>query len=238
MKVVELFRELSFGELSNLAISNDGSGDIIENKWPQLIQYTNSALTMLHKRFILRENDLIIEQVAHITNYHLTPKYAESSGSNASWPYIKDLPDEKFEDDLLKILSVHDIYGRTLPLNDTQDCNSLFTPQPDILQIPRPVAGQPLSIVYQAKHRKLDDRGDGPDNVLDQEIFIPHYLDNALRLYIAHYVFSHMNGQENIIKSQEYLAAYEADCLRIEQSDLVNQTFQTSQSKLEQRGFV
>lgn len=87
MKVVELFRELSFGKLSNLAISNDGSGDIIENKWPQLIQYTNSALTMLHKRFILRENDLIIEQVAHITNYHLTPKYAESSGSNASALY-------------------------------------------------------------------------------------------------------------------------------------------------------
>jgi hypothetical protein len=34
------------------------------------------------------------------------------------------------------------------------------------------------------------------------------------------------------------MAAYEAICVEIEQRDLVNQTFNTSHTKLEQRGFV
>ncbi|AZO48056.1 hypothetical protein [Mesorhizobium sp. M4B.F.Ca.ET.058.02.1.1] len=93
-------------------------------------------------------------------------------------------------------------------------------------------------MTYQASHRKLDDRIDGPNPLLDQEIEIPIYLENPLRLFVAYKVFCHMNGQENIVKSQEYLGAYEAACLEVEQRDLVNQTFSTSHSKLEQRGFV
>ena len=238
MKLVELFRQLSYGELSNLSISDSGSGHIKEEKWPQLVQYTNDGLMALFKRFTLRQKDLIIEQVAHITNYHLKLKFAESFGSDACWPYIKDLPNEKFQDDVIRILTVHDIFGNRVPLNDDGNPNSMFTPQPDVLQIPRPVSGRPLSIVYQASHPKLDDRLGGPVNVLDQEMDLPHYLENTLKQYVASKVFSHLNGQENILKSQEYMAAYEADCLGIEQSDLVNQTFQTTHSKLEQRGFV
>lgn len=238
MKIVDLFRQLSFGELSNLAISDSGSGEILEEKHPQLIQYANDALLALHTRFLLNENDLLLEQVAHITNYHLKPKFAETSGSDAEYPYIKDLPDEPFKDDVIRILSVHSVDGRQFPLNDTGNPNSLFTPQPNILQIPRPQAGQPISVVYQAKHRKLDDRDDSPDNVLDQDIEIPHYLENALQNYIAYKVFSHMNGQENTLKGQEFLSAYEATCLDIEQRDLVNQTTHTTHTKLEQRGFA
>ncbi|AZO48057.1 hypothetical protein [Mesorhizobium sp. M4B.F.Ca.ET.058.02.1.1] len=104
MKIVDLFRQLSFGELSNLAISESGSGQIILEKRPQLVQYTNDALLAIYSRFLLSEKDLLIELVNQITNYHLIPKYAETSGSDVDWPYIKDLPDEPFTGDLIKIL--------------------------------------------------------------------------------------------------------------------------------------
>ncbi|RWB40457.1 MAG: hypothetical protein EOQ44_25285 [Mesorhizobium sp.] len=241
MKIIDLFRELSFGELSNLAISNSGSGQIIEEKQPQLVQYTNNALLALHTRFMLVEKQLLLEQVASITNYHLTRKYAVQTGADVDFRYIKDLPEAPFTGDLIRIISVHGSDGQCsyeYVLNDVDNQNSLFTPQPNVLQIPRPIDGLPTAVVYQASHAKLDDRIDGPDNILNQTIDIPIYLENALRLFVAYKVFSHMNGQENIVKSQEYLGAYEAACLEIEQRDLVNQTFSTSHCKLEQRGFV
>jgi len=238
MKVIELFRQLSYGELSNLSVSRSGSGEILQEKWPQILQHTNDGLLALFTRFILREKHVLIEQVAHITNYHLHPKFAESSASTAEFPYIKDMPEEHFIDDVVKILRVQSVEGWPYPLNDAGREDSLFTPQPHVLQVPRPIAGDPLSVVYQAQHPLLDDRLGGPDNVLDQIIHLPHYLENALKMYIAHKVFSHMNGQENLIKSQELLAAYEAFCRDVEQRDLVNQTTHTTHSKLEQRGFV
>lgn len=238
MKVVELFRQLSYGELSNLSVSNSGSGEIQQEKWPQLIQYANDALMALYSRFVLSEKHVLLEQVAHITNYHLRPKYAESSSSTAEWPYIKDLPEEPFIGDVIRILRVQSVEGWPYPLNDAGRADSLYTPQPHILQVPRPQAGEPLSIVYQAQHRILDDRETGPDNILDQIIDLPHYLENALKLFIAYKVFGHMNGQENSAKSIEFLAAYEASCQDIERRDLVNQTSHTTHSKLEQRGFV
>lgn len=235
MKIEDLFRQLSFGELSNLSISDSGSGLIIEAKHPQLIQYLNDGLLALYSRFMLKEKDILIEQVAHIPNYHLKLKYAESTGSKVPYPYIKDLPDEPFEEDVIRILTVTNAWGEKYTLNDVADADSLFTPQPDVLQVPNPVAGEPLAISYQARHRKLVDDG---EDVLFQDIEVPFYLENALRLYVAYKVFSHMNGQENILKSQEYMGTYEATCLDVEARDLVNQTYHTSHRKLEQRGFV
>jgi hypothetical protein len=235
MQVKELFRELSFGELSNLAISNEGSGEIIKEKHPKIIQYTNEALLKLFGRFVIREKTLLLEQVEHITNYHLRKAFAETSGSQEPFPYIKDLPGEPFEEDVVRILGVYDMAGSKYPLNDINDPASLFTPQPDMLQVPRPVQGKPMSIIYQARHRKLKSRG---DHILAQEIEIPFFLEIALRNYVGYLVYSHMNGQENIVKGQEYLASYEATCREVEERDLVNQTFHTSHSKLEQRGFA
>jgi len=238
MKVIELFRQLSYGELSNLSISDSGSGSIIKDKQPQLIHYINDGLLALFTKFILSEKSLLVEQAAHITNYHMRRRFTETSGSDVDWPYIKDLPNEPFEEDLIKILEVYRADGFKFPLNDTANPYSLFTPQPNILQVPYPAAGDELAVIYQAHHPKLDDRIDGPNNLVDQLIDIPVYLENALQLFVAGKVFSHMNGPENIMKGQEYQAGYEADCSLVDENDLANQTTSTSHQKLEQRGFV
>ena len=242
MKVEELFRQLSYGELSNLSVGTDGSGAIQEDKYPQIIQHTNAALRRLFTRFPLREKDVMIEQVAHITNYHLRIRFAESYGADVSYPYIKDLPEEPFVEDVVRILRVHDSTGRPLMLNDVGNPQSLFTPQPDVLQVPNPHAGVALGVVYQAYHAPLVDGQDGtsttPEEVLNQEVEIPAFLEEALVAFIGYKVYSNMNGQENLVKSQELMATYEAACAEIEAMDLVNSTFHTSHSKLEQRGFI
>jgi len=234
MKIIELFRRLAYGELSNLAV-NIGSGQLLEASHPQMVQYVNEGLLRLYSRFILEEKVILIEQYEQIISYHLKNKYAESAGADISYPYIKDLPDEPFKGDVIRILQVSDEIGNVKVLNDKDDPDSFFTPQPDILQIPNPIEGEPLSVTYQARHWVLDDR---VGKILDQEMDLPFFLEGALQSYVAYKVYSHMNGAENIGKGQENLAAYEAICVEVELKDLINQSFHTSHTKLEQRGFI
>ncbi len=232
MKIIELFRRLSYGELSNLAIGSEGSGEIQEDQHRKIIGYVNEALLRLHSRFVLRENDLIIETQEHITNYRFTKAYAKSNLSPPAGTvqYIMDQGDP-FEEDLIKILNVHSIGRAMLPLNDVELPYSLFTPQPNLLQVPRPVQGQPLFIVYQARHPIItaDD--------LEYDIDVPYVLEGALTSYVASLVFSHMNGQENSAKSLEYMSRYEMICDEIEEKDLVNSSVVSTQTKFDKRGF-
>jgi len=246
MLLSDLFRQLSFGELSNLAISNSGSGTIVEAKHPQLIHYTNDALVKIFTRFVLSEKEVIIEQMTEVTEYHLKAKHSESVGTEANL-YIIDTAEDPFQDNIA--IRITEVWGAIsseseqhvkMPLNDTAHPYSLFTPAPLVLQVPEPVDGEPLAIIYQAYHPKLIDVPVEPevDISLDQEIDIPRYLEDALQKHIAHSVFSHMNGAENVAKGAEYLSDYERCCQEIENKDLASQSWHTSHTKLEQRGFV
>lgn len=151
LTVQELFQKLSYGELSNLHMGAEGTGTIDESKIPSVILYANEALLKLHSRFILIEKDLNLELFSHITNYHFLNRYTESRREqyNTRYPYIKDLINERFDEDLIRVLTVTDKYGKTLPLNDSANPLSVFTPQPRTLQVPRPVTGMSLAVQYQ-----------------------------------------------------------------------------------------
>lgn len=235
MRILELFRLLSYGELSNLDLSVEGSGSIKKERQPQLINYINEGLLKLHSRFPLIQKNLIVELQSTIITYPLKLEYAESVGSDVEYPFIKDRPDQPFAGDVIKILEVHSSCGSELPLNDKGNPHSLFTPQPDVLQVPYPKAGLVLGVQYQARHPLLLVQG---RDLLEQKIEIPFFLEAALQNYVAHKVFSHMNGPENTAKSQEFMSHYETICVDIELRDLVNQSFGTTQHKLEMRGFV
>jgi hypothetical protein len=233
MNLLDLFKRLSLGELSNLSLGNDGAGTIDESNYEKLIGYTNDALLKLYTRFVLKEKDLILEQQAYITNYHLIPRFSKAKGTNPKdVHYIQDLHCAPFEGDLIRILEVYDAFGCRRVLNDAESFGSLFTPQPHVLQVPNPVQDEPLSISYQASHKQLT------VSDLEDQIEIPSYMDNLLRNYVAYKVYCDMNGQENMVKGQEYLATYESGCLDIENKDLVNGTISTTNSKFGKRGWV
>lgn len=237
MKVSELFQRLALGELSNLSMADETTSTLKSEAYPKIILYTNEALLKIYSRFVLLEKDLLIEQVDGITNYELRAKYAEFAGSELGAPfrYIKDLEEEPFEDDVIRILQAFHISGGVYPLNDRDNRNSLFTPSPLVLQVPEPDPGIPLAVTYQARHPKLSTSEDDPT---EQVVDIPHYLENALQQLIAAKVFQHMGGQDNLMLSKNFEAAYEADCMVIEDRDLANQTTNTTHTKLVQRGFV
>lgn len=237
MTVNELLKRLALGELSNLSMAE--SGEIILEKIPKIIMYTNEALLRLYTRFILKENDLILEMRNGTTFYHLTKRFAYSEydieNPPAEWnmPYIMDLGREPFEEDVIKVLAVNDYTGLTLPLNDLEKHQSVFTPQSKLLQVPHPVPGRTLSVQYQAKHIQI------PDEAYEEvPIDLPECLESAMCAYIASKVFMHMNTQENTAKGQEHFMLFETLCQDVIDMDLVSTSTSTTNSRFEKRGFI
>lgn len=234
MKVIDLIQNLSYGELSNLAIGVGGTGTIPEDKWPMVLLHANEGLLRLHTKFTLKEKDLLIELVEHITNYHLDSKFAESNWVPAEqpYPYIKDLIAEPFTNDVIRILSVYNNWGQQLPLNDPTNVNSVFTPQAKIIQVPHPVNGMSLNVVYQASHPKLT------VSDLEKEIDLPDTLVSALTAYIGFKVFGNMVTPEALQKSQELLSQYNAVCDEALMTDVVSVSFTNTPTFFEDRGWI
>lgn len=233
MKVEDLFKLLSYGELSNLAMSHEGSGEIEDKSQPKIITYANEGLLRLYSRFMLRERELLLELHEGITNYHLMSKFARSNCSPKPGDvlYIRD-DNDPFGDDLIRVLEVRDMHGIALPLNDADQPDSVFTPHITTLQVPDPKDGLMLSVMYQAQHRKLE------FGVKEATVFVPEVLKGALTAFIAHKVFHHMGGQDNSAKAQEHMATFNQICGEVSENDLTNNTMSNSFSKLHERGFV
>lgn len=234
MNVQELFRRLSFGELTNLSMSVEGTGTIAEESRGKIISYANEGLLRLHSRFLLREQYIELELDAAIFNYHLKADYAQTNPTPPAdvTLYIKDSVAAPFTGDVIRVLKVVDDEGCEIPLNNAELDDSVFTPQPDILQVKEPVTDAVIGLIYQARHPLLQ------YSDLSQVIDLPAVLEGALQSFVAHKVFSHMNGAENGAKAAEHFAMYEMIVNEVLTTDAVNSSSYTSNIKFHRRGFV
>ena len=233
MELHDLYTELSYGELSNLAMAEAVPGEIRDKDKPKVTMAANEALLRLHSRFILKQNDVVFQMFSHITNYHLKSRFSHLTEPRVQpYPYIMDSPRERFEDDVIKVLEVWSSYGRSIPLNDAEQPFSVFTPQLNVVQVPNPMDGAALSVVYQARHAKL------VHTDLEQAIELPDVLYGALRAYTAYKVYSQINTQEAGAKAMEHMEVYEAICVEIEEGDLVDNSVSTTNTRFEKRGWV
>lgn len=233
MNVQELFKRLSFGVLSNLSMSSNANGTITAEAQPRLITFANDGLLKLYSKFVLSEKEILLEMVDNITNYHLLTRFAESNcdEENHDPRYIKDIADP-FLEDVIKVLEVYGQDGKPRTLNDAEDPLSVFTPNPIMLQVPKPSPGEMLSLVYQARHVPLE------HGVLGAEIYLPVVLEGALVSFIASEIYSNMNGPENSAKGNDHLMRYEAACVDVLAKDLVNSSRSTTNIKFNDRGFI
>ena len=235
LKLFDLLRDLSHGELSNLSMAGDGNGSITVATQPKIVLYVNDGLLRLYSKFVLKESDVYITLLDTITNYHLIERFAEnytpiSVADDEPIRYITDLPGERFTGDILKILKVFDVNSQELPLNDINNPDSLFTPQHNILQVLSPLTDAVLSIHYQAMHVKLAGE-------LSAVIDIPEVLESALRAFISYRVFSDMNTKDSLQKASEHLATFDKLCQTVVDGDLVNTSISSLNTRFSKRGW-
>ena len=210
MELGKLYRDLSMGVLRNIAYGNEGNGNISINYRPAVCMYINEGLNRLHTAILLRENDLLLEMYEDITNYHFVKRFAQFAGNDVDEDnretrrYILDLPEEKFKEDVAKVLRVFTQDGCELPLNNEFEHTSVFTPQAQILQVPNPVQGKVLSVKYQSLHPEVLFDDD------DAHVYLPVHLLDALKAFVGYKAYSDMNQETSRARAQELLSMYQA----------------------------
>lgn len=233
--IEELFCRLAHGVLQNTSLVDSDTGDLDEDKKSLVMIATNEALVRLHSRFILKEGSVIVEMREGRTNYPLLKKYALQSYNpeEVSCPYIMDLSGDAFDEDVIKVLQVFDNFGCERSLNDRDDCWSIFTPRPYVIQNNRPRHGEALNVIYQQRHPKVtcDDTGDG-------NIDIPDTLDSALDSYIAYRCFSGINTAEAKATAADMLGHYESVCAEVIAMDLVTTSKSNTNKRFKNNGWV
>lgn len=235
MNLQEFCKKLANGRLSNTSMVVDSGGLIIKVAQRQkVIDAINEGLIRLYTRFILSEKDVVISLRDHITSYRLNSLYSESlyPQDGVEIPYILDLPGEVFSDDVIKVLAVYNHDGCELPLNNSTNVKSVFTPRFDVVQVPEPKTGELMNVVYQAKHILL--------TVADplEEITLPDTLYGALEAYVAHLLFADINSDDAKIRSDKQLAKYEQICGDVILTDTISLTNIQSNIKFQNRGWI
>lgn len=235
MNLQDFCKKLANGRLSNTSMVVDSGGLIIKVAQRQkVIDAINEGLIRLYTRFILSEKDVVISLRDHITSYRLNSLYSESlyPQDGVEIPYILDLPGEVFSDDVIKVLAVYNHDGCELPLNNSTNVKSVFTPRFDVVQVPEPKTGELMNVVYQAKHILL--------TVADplEEITLPDTLYGALEAYVAHLLFADINSDDAKIRSDKQLAKYEQICGDVILTDTISLTNIQSNIKFQNRGWI
>ena len=220
MKLSEVFDQLAYGELSQLALVDPNTGTIDTGKYPALVAHTNLGLTALYKRFALKEGRLLLPLRAKQTSYLLR------SDENIRVEYGA----EDFEDDILKVEKVMTHTGVELGLNDGSDPYGCTTPSATVLRVPLVVVNQGpdlpqhlitsrLEVLYRANHLKITIPATGlVPTVVSLELPDSHL--EPLLLFIASRIHNPIGMTNEFHAGNSYFAKYEAACARLENDGL------------------
>ncbi len=197
MKLSEFFTDLSLGELSQLSVGTENSGNIAESEYPKIIRFLQKALTRLYTRFPLRFEEVIIEQVTGRTRYPLDSKYATTNIDNDEVDhYLVDSVDAPFLDNILQIEEVYSELGEIVAVNNRESDQSIFTVDYKTLLIPEEfLGGSALSVTYKANHPVIKNSGIiDADNI---ELEIHELLLEPLLTMVTAMVFKSTGSPEN-----------------------------------------
>jgi len=227
MILSEIFDHLTYGELSQLAIGGNNTDGIKEADYKAIVGHINLALTELYKRFPLKLNSVAIQLYDHITNYKLHSDYAiTNESSTETYKYIIDSPYYPFTDDVLMIERVINENAEELPLNDTNEYYSLFTPMYNVVQVPYPDLDNAIEVQYKAAPTKIDTTVDGfdPDTT---EVVIPNHMLEPLLTYVAYRIYTGNKLNKGSDISNLY-SKFNALCAEIDYKGLVNKDINTN----------
>jgi len=231
MKLSDIFVQLSINEFSKLSIAGEDQGVINEKNWDNIIPQIQLGLTALYTRFNLKEGSIAIELTPGMNEYFLSSKYAKSNKKNKEGPFIiHDSELNKFKDDILKIKSITNLYGREYPLNESGERFGIQMLTPTTIQLPAEyqsgandipewMVTSMLFIRYWANHPKIV-RNIGYFDPERVEVELPQAYLEPLLYYVASRVHNPVGMVNEFNAGNNYAAKYEESCQRLEARNL------------------
>lgn len=248
MKLIEVFNQLTYGELSQLALGGGEMGKIGEADYPKLLSHINLGLIDLYKRFFLKEGTLVLQLQRDQAIYPLSSRFAVANAkSRETVRYILDSAAAPFRDDINKVERVYTDDGHELSLNDHVDHYALRTPALNVLQVPLDIVNDVTTLPYHLKTTKLRAvyRAAHPQLVQPVGYFdparvgmeLPYSHLQALLLFVASRIHNPVGMTNEFHAGNNYAAKYEAECARLEQANLEIDEG-ASHDKLRRNGWV
>lgn len=211
--------KMSYGPLSDLAIAGKGSGLVPEKDVPKMMLAANAALIVLYTRFQLKRKQLHLRQIDGRTEYPLAPEFSLTSDSDETERFIIDSLESPFQGDILTVLGVKKNQC-PVPLNDSNDPCSWHLNSFDVLSSPDSREGDFYLVEYLARHMELPLVPS--ETQMANKIQLPYQLEEAFLAYAGHKVYLGMNMEHSAAKASMLLSVFEAECVRLENSNTLN----------------
>jgi hypothetical protein len=214
MKLIDLFTDLTYGDLWNVALGGynpthpESEPDPV--RYTQLIAVINAGLNQLYIEFFLRSEEHYIELREQTTTYKLHSDY--------------------------KIEEVYDEDGVKLPLNDVTEDLSCYTPAYNKVQVPYPEDNMTISVQFRATHPRIVYTGLATFDPADVELELPNSLKDSLVYYVASKLLRPMGG-ERVVEADNYFQLYK-DSVRVIKEEGLEVQGETLGSKFEDRGWL
>ena len=182
-----------------------------------ILSILNLALIDVYARFdILQEEQLIKIVDEGITRYRLQDNSQKVLQVYGRGPGFTDVEDS-------------DIW-QELPINDINQPESVFTPQPYVLHIPRAIEDREYSIIQVVTPPYVTKQ-----NIDTLDLIVPPQLLEPIINYMAYRAYKSMNGSEQT-EITAHLNAYERSVNNVYRRGLTHYSMLTN-IKLDERGF-
>ena len=200
MNVQDIINDLQMGEFSELQL---GDSSLTTQNLPRFINLIQSALTEFHTKFLIRQEELVIQPIEGVVDYPLLADFALTS-EVAGTKFIMDSVYQPFNWKILQVLGAYDELGAEIPINAPNHICGVFISTPASIMIPAPVTARQISLVCRADHNELTG--------LSSEINIPLTMRNALLWFIASRVWATRKDEQAMSKSIQYMQRYLDAC--------------------------
>ena len=120
-----------------------------------------------------------------------------------------------------------------LGINNPEDDTSIFFPRWDTVQVPESVGATSLHLAYQVKAPKIASNA----IPLDTEVDLPDALLEPLLAYVSSRINSSRGSTEGIQEGMAQMNKYELLCMQLKNANILNNSEQITNCKLEARGW-
>ena len=227
MKLSYLFELLTQGELSQVFVGGESTGQILEKNYRSMGNNVFLGLTALYKRFNLKFDTLEVQLIEGRYTYPLLQRFAVNDQySKEPVRFILDQPTDKFKGDVLKVWGVQTDSKNGLVMNDYMDGCAIITPALNVIRVPMDIVDKgndlpdyfktdKLYVEYVANHAQFVPSVGYFDPQLT-EIELPESHVQALLYYVASRVSNPIGMSQEFNAGNNWAARYEQECRRLE----------------------
>lgn len=239
MTLEDIYEYLATGELAHVIMGSKLDNDKLEvpkQHYARLRNAIQLGLTDLHKRFLLREEQLVVDISQGPGTYWLTRKYAQSNTkSTEPVKYLVD-SEQPFQENLLRIARVKDPEGNDIPMNLLDSEYTIRVLRNDQILVGKDITTTTLTIHYHADHPILN-KFLADSSPMSVSVDLPTALLHPLTLFVASRVMNPIGLSEQFHEGNNYFSKYLAAVNDISQQGLdIRQT--SENSRLEDNGWA